>query len=76
MAIQKDESITFSLKIEELVAEKNIPYMDAILLYCHTSGLEIEVAAKLISSVIKSKLKIEAEDLNFMKKSSTLKLPI
>jgi hypothetical protein len=50
--------------------------MDAILLHCENTGLEVEVAAKLISGVLKSKVKNEAEELHFLPKSNTAKLPI
>lgn len=72
----KDEIITFSLAIESFVKEKQISYMEAILFHCENTGLEIEVAAKLISKSLKSKLKSEAEDLNFLPKTKTRKLPI
>jgi hypothetical protein len=72
----KDEIHTFSLSIESLVKEKSIPYMDAIILYCEKTGLEIEIASKLISGALKAKIKIEAEELNFLPKSKTTKLPI
>ena len=72
----KDEMTTFSLTIETLVSKKNIPYMDAIIMYCEESGLEVELAAKLISGALKSKIQIEAEDLNFLPKSNTTKLPL
>jgi hypothetical protein len=71
----KDEMTTFSLSIETLVAKKNIPYMDAVILYCEESGLEVELAAKLISGALKSKIQIEAEELHFLPKSNTTKLP-
>jgi hypothetical protein len=71
----KEEITTFSLKIETLVSEKNIPYMDAIVMHCESTGLEIELAAKLISGALKSKIQIEAEELNFLPKSNTTKLP-
>lgn len=72
----KDEIANFSLEIETMVREKSIPYMDAILLYCESTGLEVELAAKLVSSVLKSKLKAEAEELHFLPKSNTAKLPL
>ena len=72
----KDEITSFSLVIETLAREKCIPYMDAILLHCENTGLEVEVAAKLISGVLKSKVKNEAEELHFLPKSNTAKLPI
>jgi hypothetical protein len=72
----KEEVQSFSIKIENLVEKKCIPYMEAIILYCQTSELEVEVAAKMLSGAIKSKLRIEAEDLNFLPRSNTCKLPI
>ena len=72
----KDEVISFSLHIEKLVKDKSIPYMDAVVLYCQDTGLEVELAAKLISGALKSKIKIEAEDLHYLPKSNTYKLPI
>jgi hypothetical protein len=72
----KEEIHDFSMAIEDLVWMKDISYMDAILLYCEDTGFEIELAAKMISGTLKSKLKIEAEELNFLPKSNTAKLPI
>lgn len=72
----KEEVSSFSLAIEELVWEKDISYMEAIVLHCERTGFEIEIAAKMISGVLKSKIKIEAEDLNFLPKSNTAKLPL
>jgi 23S rRNA C2498 (ribose-2'-O)-methylase RlmM len=50
--------------------------MDAIILYCERTGFELEIAAKLISGALKSKIKMEAEELNFLPKSNTAKLPL
>ena len=72
----KDEITTFSLNIEKLARDKNTSYMDAVILYCEQTGFEVEVAAKLISGALKSKIKMEAEELNFLPKSNTAKLPI
>jgi hypothetical protein len=72
----KEEITNFSMKIEELVWMKDISYMDAVVLYCEETGFEVEIAAKLISGVLKSKIKLEAEELNYLPKSNTAKLPI
>lgn len=66
---------TFSLKIEKIVCEKRIPYMDAIVDYCEQTGMEIETAAKLINSKIKQTIAAEASDLNMMKEKVN-KLPL
>jgi hypothetical protein len=72
----KDEITDFSLRIEELVWMKDISYMEAIVMYCEDNGFEIEVAAKLISGALKSKIKIEAQELHYLPKSNTAKLPL
>jgi hypothetical protein len=72
----KEEITTFSLNIESFVNKKNVSYMEAVVLYCEETGLEIELASKLISGSLKSKIKIEAEELNFLPKSNTTKLPL
>jgi len=70
----RDEIKEFSVMIEQLVTDKKLGYMDAICHHCKETGLEIEVAATLISSALKAKIKEEAQDNNMLKKSS--KLPI
>ena len=71
-----DEINNFSMAIEELVYMKDIPYIDAVVEYCDKTGFEIETAAKLVSGVLKAKIQMEAEDLHFLAKSNTSKLPI
>jgi hypothetical protein len=66
----------FSLEIEEMVYMKDIPYIDAIVMYCEQTGFELETAAKLVSGVLKSKIKLEAEELHYLKKSNTSQLPL
>jgi hypothetical protein len=48
--------------------------MDAVIYYCEENNIEIEVFAKAIKSndMMKAKIQIEAENLNFLPKSSTL----
>jgi len=66
----------FQREIDKLAFEKRIDFMEAVLLYCETTGMEIEVAGSLIKSSAKMKARIqdEAEALNFFPK--TTKLPI
>ena len=45
----KEEIANFSMTIENLVWEKDISYMEAIVLYCEQTGFEVETAAKLVS---------------------------
>ena len=76
MQVSRDEIVSFSCEIERIVYEQDVSYMDAILIYCENTGFEVELAAKLISETLKSKIKMEAEDLHFLPKSNTIKLPL
>ena len=68
----KDEIQSFSEMIIKLATEKKIEMMEAVCLYCEQSGLEIEVAATLLSQAIKSKIQEEATNLNLLKKEGRL----
>ena len=70
----REEIKNFSIMIKDLAESKRLGLMDAICHHCKETGLEIEVAATLISSALKAELREEAQGLNMMKKSS--KLPI
>jgi len=74
--LKGEEVVNFSLQIEEIVYMKDVSYMDAVVLYCEENEMEVEVAAKLLTQAIKSKIKKEAEGLNFLPKSDDNKLPI
>ena len=76
MQASRDEIITFSYEIERIEYDKDVSYMDAIILYCENIGLEVEIASKLISDTLKSKIKMEAEELHFLPRSNTTKLPL
>ena len=71
----KEEVEEFSLKIEGMVKKLDIPYMEAIIQHCEDTELEIIMVGKLISSSIKQKLQAEFEDLHYLPKSNTTKLP-
>tara|TARA_B100000287_G_C20338445_1_gene664790 strand:- start:351 stop:611 length:261 start_codon:yes stop_codon:yes gene_type:complete len=66
----------FAIEIEKIVSEEDLNYIDAILHYCETNGLEVDSITKLISKPLKERLKWDAIRLNFMKKTSRAKLPI
>jgi len=66
----------FMIEIEKLVVEKRVDYIDAVVLFCERTGMEIETAATLIKGSAKMKAKVQnnPEDLNYLPK--TRKLPI
>ena len=66
----------FSIEIEKIVAEESLNYIDAIVHYCDANNLEVDSITKLMSKPLKEKLKWDAIQLNFMKKTSRAKLPI
>lgn len=71
----KDEMKKFAMAIEGLVANTDYNYIEAIVEYCKNTGLEIEVAASLINSNLKSKIENDAMDNNMLKVKSS-RLPI
>ena len=71
----KDEMKNFALNIERLVANTDYNYIEAIVEYCKQTGLEVEVAATLINSNLKSKIENNAMDLNLLKIKGS-RLPI
>ena len=67
----------FAQEIETLVLEnKDMNYIDAIIHFCEQNNIDVESVPKLISKPLKEKIKYEASELNFMKKSSRAKLPL
>ena len=71
----KDEMAKFAKSIVEYVANTKYNYIEAIVEYCKTTGLEIEVAATLINSNLKSKIENVALDNNMLKEKGA-RLPI
>ena len=62
------------MKIEQIVLEKNITHMEAVLWYCEQEGLELEGINSLISKALKEKIEANARELNFLPRQA--KLPI
>ena len=65
----------FAQEIETLVYEnKEMNYIDAIIHFCEQNAIDLESVPKLISKPLKEKLKYEAQELNFLKRTSRAKL--
>ena len=71
----KDEMHKFSVEIESLVANTDYTYLESIVEHCKKIGLEMEVAATLITPPLKSRIEEQAEKLNLLKNKSS-RLPI
>ena len=69
-----DMTIDLNLTIEEIVKDKELSYMDAVLHYAQTSEIEPEAMAKMLNQSIKDKIEVEAQELHLLKR--TAKLPI
>ena len=65
----------FAQEIENLVqVNVEMNYIDAIVYFCEQNNIDLESVPKLISKPLKEKLKYEAMELNFLKKTSRAKL--
>ena len=65
----------FSKIIEDIVRDKQVTHMDAILLYCENHELEPEDIRKFISKTLKDKVTVNAQDLHYLPKT-TAELPV
>lgn len=63
-----EEMEAFSSKIMIMASKGDVSYIDAITEYCENVGLEIDIAAKLITPFIKSKIAEEAMKNNLIEK--------
>jgi len=71
--ISKDK---FAEDIESLVLKTKMNYIDAIVEYCDSNSIEMDSVSKLISKPLKEKIKRDATELNFLKKTTRAKLPL
>jgi hypothetical protein len=79
--LKKDKFLTpvkFSEDIERIVKDSNglINYIEAVVTYCDENEIELETVSKLISKPLKEKIKYQAQNLNYMKKTSRGILPL
>jgi hypothetical protein len=62
----------FTKNVIELIENKHIPAMEAVILFAEQQGLEIESVARLIDKSLKEKLESEAAKLHLLKKADAL----
>lgn len=70
----KEEMRKFSEIVENIVKEKRVEYMDAVIMYCEEIGFEVELAATLLTPPIKAKISEEAQAMNLIKRVNKLPL--
>tara|TARA_B100000035_G_scaffold179917_1_gene153471 strand:+ start:1767 stop:2021 length:255 start_codon:yes stop_codon:yes gene_type:complete len=68
-------SARFSQEVEKIALNNpDMNYIDSVIHYCDINEIELDSVSKLISKPLKEKLRHEAQQLNFMKKTSRAKL--
>ena len=63
---------TFTLEIENIVKNKEISHMEAVLWYCDKEGIEPDTVYSLISKGLKEKIEANARELNFLPRQAQL----
>ena len=67
----------FAQEIENLVqVNVEMNYIDAIVHFSDKNSIDLESVPKLISKPLKEKIKCEATELNFLKKTSRAKMDL
>ena len=66
----------FNAEIEKYVQKTKMNYLDSIVMYCDENELEYESVSALLNKVNKEKIQYEAETLNLMQKTTTVRLPL
>ena len=64
----------FSKLVEDILKDKQVNYMDAILIYCENHELEPEDVKKFVSKTLKEKVAVNAQDLHYLPRT-TAELP-
>lgn len=61
---------SFARDVDELVREKNMGYLDAVIRWCEDNNVEAETGGELVkkSPAIKRAIREEAERLNCLKR--------
>ena len=66
----------FSLKIESIVKDKRITYMDAVIDYCNNNDIDLSSVNPMINKSLKEKIKSEAINLKMIKEKKGGTLPV
>tara|TARA_B100000085_G_scaffold249719_1_gene245570 strand:- start:300 stop:515 length:216 start_codon:yes stop_codon:yes gene_type:complete len=66
----------FSLKIESIVKDKRITYMDAVIDYCNNNDIDLGTINPMINKSLKEKIKSEAINLKMIKEKKGGTLPV
>jgi hypothetical protein len=65
----------FAQEVEAIVQENpDVNYIDAVIIFCERNKIDLESVPKLLSKPLKEKIKFQAMELNFLKKTSRARL--
>ena len=68
-------SAKFSQEVEKIALHNpDMNYIEAIITLCEMNSIELESVPKLLSKPLKEKIKCDAMELNFLKKTSKARL--
>lgn len=70
------DSATFISLMENIMREKSISHIEAILEICRVKNMEPESVPELLTPKIRKLIQNEAASMNMMKKKTTRRLPI
>lgn len=70
------KTMTFVEDIEKLHIDNSIDYIDAIVMWSEMNNVDIEILANYIKKdyMLRSKIQVEAENLNYLKKGNRLQI--
>lgn len=69
--------VKVSQDIEEIYKNNHdMNYIDSVMHFCEENKIELDSISKLLSKPLKEKIKYDAMELNFLKRSSRAKLVI
>lgn len=68
------ENMIFVKQIEEICNDMKLSYIESIIFWCEKNNIEVDLIAEYIKkdTVLKSKIQVEAELLNILKKGARL----
>lgn len=64
----------FQIKIEELVIEKKINHLEAVLFFCEEEDVDFDAMVKYLSVNLKEKIRVAAMEMGYFKKESSLEI--
>ena len=68
-------SAEFSVFVEKQAVDTNASLIDVIVGFCSKNNIEVESVKKLLTTSLKDKIRVEAEELNLLKGDKSGKLP-